>query len=100
MTKYSKEYAMNVLEMLNLSTYVSVIIDESYENQLESAFSAVSKAKNIMVVSALANDIEYANTHNATSCFIYFGDEIDEAMEKGPTHVINKEDQFNNIIIE
>ena len=100
-TKYSREYAFNVLEMLKISTYISVVIDKEYEaNDMEMAFKAVSKAKNILVVSALAKDIEYANSKNAESCFIYFGKEIDEAMEQNPKYVITKEDQFSQIIIE
>lgn len=98
-TKHSKEYAMNVLELLKIGTYVSVFIDKEYEDQMASAFDAV-RANNILVVSALANDIEYANNNNAQSCFVYFGKEIDKAMELNPKYVITKEEQFNDIIIE
>ena len=61
---------------------------------------AINGSKNVLVISSLANDIEFANNNSLTSCLVYFGSEIDLAMEMGPTHVINKTSQLDSIIIE
>lgn len=100
-TKYDKEFALYVLDALKIQTYISIIVDKDVsENQMEKAFESIYEAKHILVISALANDIKIANEKNAQSCFIYFGNEIDEAMDNNPTHIINKAKQINNIIIE
>ena len=100
-TERSKAFAEYVLETLNLTTYVSVIVDkESFENPIVDAFDAVKPAKNILVMTALANDIEVANSKGVSSCLVYYGSEIEAAMEKEPTHVINKVVQLEDIIIE
>lgn len=100
-TKYDKEFALYVLEALKIKTYISIIVDKDLaENQMEKAFDSIKEAKNILVITALANDIKLANEKNAQSCFIYFGSEIDEAMDANPTHVINRAKQINNIVIE
>ena len=67
---------------------------------MEYAFETIKEAKNILVISALAKDINLANSNNATSCLVYYGSEIDSAMEENPTHIINKPEQLSYIIIE
>lgn len=100
-TKYDQEFALHVLEVLKIKTYVSIIVDRKLaDNQMEKAFETIKEAKKVLVISTLANDIKVANDKGAISCLIYFGNEIDEAMEYGPTHVINKAKQINNIVIE
>ena len=100
-TKYTKEYALRVLKLLKINTYVSVIVDKDLsDDQIAKGFEAVSKANNILVISSLANDIMEANKRGAKSCLIYYGREIDLAMEQDPTYVISKARQLDNIIIE
>ena len=115
-TSYNKEFAEYVLDLLNITSYVSVIIDKDVKinitssdseivkspviNPVEYGFEAIKEAKNILVISSLAADISLANSKNVTSCLVYYGSEIDNAMEYNPTHVINKADQLDNIIIE
>ena len=100
-TERSKAFAEYVLEILHLTTYVSVIVDkDSFENPIIYAFDTVKPAKNILVMTSLANDIEVANSKGVSSCLIYYGSEIEAAMEKEPTHVINKVVQLEDIIIE
>lgn len=100
-TKYSKEYALYILQLLKINTYVSIIIDKDLnENQIVEAFNSIHQAKNVLVISSKAADIAYANEKNAKSCLVYFGKELDEAMDLGPTYVINKIRDFDNIIIE
>ena len=100
-TKYSKEMAEYVLEVLRITPYVSIIIDKDLSNDsMNKALESINGAKNILVISALAADIEFANNNNAASCLVYYGKEIDLAVEKGPTHIINKISQLDNIIIE
>ena len=100
-TDYSKDFAEYVLDGLKITTYVSVIIDKGLSSEpIKEAFNAVSDAKNILVISSLVKDIEEANSKNAKSCLVYYGNEIDLAMEESPSYVINKTEQLNNIIIE
>ncbi len=100
-SKYSKKTVEYILEVLKITKYVSIIIDKDLTNDpLNEALKAVKDAKNILVISAKANDIEFANKNNFASCLIYYGKEIDLAMEKGPTYVINKISQLDNVIIE
>lgn len=99
-TSYDKQFAEHVLELLKSTTYVSVIVDNDLsENVMEKAFDVMPKAKNILVVSALAADIEIAKNKGASSCLVYYGAEIEAAMEKEPTHVINKIIQLEDIIV-
>ena len=99
-TNYSKEFAEYVLELLKITTFVSVIIDKDLsENPMDEAFKAINKAKNILVITALALDIKLANNKGASSCLVYYGSEIEAAMEQEPTHVINKIIQLEDIII-
>ena len=101
MSNYSKEVTEYILELLKITSYVSVIVDkELTDNQIEYAFNAVKDAKNILVISALALDISAANNKNAETCLIYYGSEVDSAMEENPTHVINKPDQLDIIVVE
>ena len=100
-TNYSKEFAEYVLELLNITTYVSIIVDKDLsENPMEYAFETTKEAKNILVISSFASDINLANSKNSASCLVYYGKEIDSAMEEGPQHVINKAEQLDYIIIE
>ena len=100
-TSYNKEFAEYVLDLLKITSYVSIIVDKDLnENQMEYAFETIKEAKNILVISALAKDINLANSNNATSCLVYYGSEIDSAMEENPTHIINKPEQLSYIIIE
>ena len=98
-TKYSKEVAEYILAVLKITTYVSIIIDKDL-GDMNTALNSINGSKNILVISSLANDIEFANNYGLTSCLIYFGPEIDLAMEMGPTYVINKTSQLDSIIIE
>lgn len=99
-TKYSKNFAEEVLKLLGITTYVSIIIDKDLgDNLLDIAFSSIKESKNKLVISSLANDILYAKNHNARSCLIYFGNELDEALEYEPTFVVTKESQLDDIII-
>lgn len=101
MTKYDKEYALNILELLKINTYVSIIVDKDLcENQTVEAFRAIPNAKNIMVVSSKANDICVAKEFDAKTCLVYYGKELDEAMEYDPTYVINKVRDFDNILVD
>ena len=100
-TKYSKEAAEYILQRLNIMTYVSVIIDKDLgDDGVSIALNSISKANNILLISALAKDIEFANQNNLTSCLVYYGKELDLAMENNPTHVINKMNQLDTVIIE
>ena len=100
-TNRDKTFAEYVLNALKITTYVSVIVDKDMsENPIEAAFDAVKTSKNVLVITALASDIEVANKKEASSCLVYYGSEIEEAMEKEPTHVINKVVQLEDIIIE
>ena len=100
LSKYSKEIVEDLLETLKITTYVSIIIDKDLAaNQIECAFEAIKDAKNILVISSVANDIKVGKEKGAETCLIYYGD-IDEAMEENPTHIINKPDQLDYIIIE
>lgn len=100
-TNYSKEFAEYVLDELKITTYVSIIVDKNLSAKpIEKAFDTIKDAKNILLISSLASDIEFAKGKNAQSCLVYFGREIDLAMEKEPTYVINKVSQLDNIIIE
>ena len=100
-TNRKKEFAEYVLELLKITTYVSIIIDKDLSDGLmNAALNSISSAKNVLVISALANDIEFANNNNLTSCLVYFGKEIDLAVEKEPTHIINNINQLDSIIIE
>ena len=100
-TNRDKAFAEYVLDALKITTYVSVIIDKDMsENPIEAAFDAVKTSKNILVVTALVSDVEVTKNKEASSCLVYFGREIDEAMEKEPTYVINKVVQLEDIIIE
>ena len=101
MSNYSKEVTEYILELLKITSYVSVIVDkELTDNQIECAFNAVKEAKNILVISALTLDISAANNKNAETCLIYYGSEVDNAMEENPTHVINKPEQLDIIVVE
>lgn len=100
-TNRNKKFAEYVLELLNITTYVSIIIDKDLsDNLMDESLKAIASAKNVLVISALAKDIEFANSNNAQSCLVYFGKEIELAVEKEPTHIINNVNQLNNIIIE
>ena len=100
-TNRDKSFAEYVLAALKITTFVSVIVDKDMsENPIDAAFEAVKTAKNILVVTALASDVEVANNKEASSCLVYFGREIDEAIEKEPTYVINKVVQLEDIIVE
>ena len=96
-TKYDKKFAEEVLERLNITAYVSIIISNT--TSLDLAFNAVKEANNILVVSSRASDIIEAQNHNADSCLVYYGKEIDLAVEKEPTHIINRIVQLDDIII-
>ena len=95
----SSAESLAILDTLKITTYVSIIIDEEL-GDINTALNSISGSKNILVITAKANDIEFANNYGLTSCLVYFGSEIDLAMEKGPTHVINKTSQLDSIIIE
>ena len=100
-TNRDKAFAEYVLDALKITTYVSIIVDKDMsENPIEASFDAVKNAKNILVMTALASDVEAANRKEASSCLVYFGSEIEAAMEKEPTYVINKVTQLEDIIIE
>ena len=100
-SNYSKEVTDYLLEKLRITTFVSIIIDkELSENQMLEAFKAIKGAKNILVVSSLAKDIEIAKNKGVETCLIYHGNEIDGAMEHNPTHVVKTAEQLDNIIIE
>ena len=88
-----------ILDVLKITTYVSIIIHKDL-GDMNTALNSINGSKNVLVISSLANDIEFANNYGLTSCFVYFGPEIDLAMEMGPTHVINKTSQLDSIIIE
>jgi phosphatidylglycerol:prolipoprotein diacylglycerol transferase len=98
-TKYSKEVAEYILDVLKITTYISIIIDKDL-GDMNTALNSINGSKNVLVITAKAADIEFANNYGLTSCLIYFGPEIDLAMEMGPTHVINKTSQLDSIIIE
>ena len=99
-SNYSKEVMEYMLEILKITSYVSVLIDKDLaSNQIEYAFNIINDAKHILVISSLVNDIEYALKQNADTCLVYYGF-VDESMELGPKHVINKPDELNYIIIE
>ena len=101
MSSYSKEVVETMLEVLKITTYVSVIVDKDLtQNQIEYAFNACKDAKHILVISSKADDILAAQQKEALSCLVYFGEEIDASMEYGPNHVINKVEDLNYIIIE
>ena len=67
---------------------------------MEYAFNACREAKHILVISSKANDILSAQQNNALSSLVYFGEEIDTAMDLGPKYVINKAEELNYIIVE
>ena len=99
-TNYDKHFAEYVLETLKSTKYVSVIVDKDLdENPMNKAFDIMQKAKNILVVTALASDIEMAKNNGASSCLVYYGSEIETAIEKEPTHIINKIIQLEDIIV-
>lgn len=99
-TKYDKKFAEAVLELLKITTYVSIIIDnELTTNLMDKAFEALHDARNIIVVSSLSSDIEEAHNHNARSCLVYYGKELELAVEKEPDYIINNITQLDDIIV-
>ena len=95
-TSYSLEFALNALDVLKLSTYISII---TTDNDINGAINKINDAKNILVISSKKGDVLAANNHNAKSCLVCFGDEIDEACELEPTYLINRVSQLDQIII-
>ena len=95
-TSYKTEYALAVLDTLKIGTYISLI---SEDNNVDEAIANIHDAKNILVISSKKDDILAANNNNVRSCLVCFGDEIDEAIELAPTHLINKATQLDQIII-
>ena len=100
-TKYSKEYALEILQLLKINTYVSIIVDKDLaENQITEAFKAISNAKNILVITTKANDISVAKENIAETCLIYYGKELDEAMDLDPDYIVNKARDFDIILVD
>lgn len=93
-TKYDKEFAEYVLQLLKITTYVSIIIDEgiSDNNPLEKALESISGAKHILVISNLKEDIKFANKNELLSST------FDNDLEA--TYKLRKFIDLDNIVIE
>ena len=93
-TKYDKEFAEFVLELLKITRYVSIIVDNeiSDNNPLPKALDSVSGARHILVISNLKEDIKLANQSEVLSCS--FDSELNS------TYKLSKFVELDNIIIE
>ena len=93
-TKYDKEFAEYVLELLGITRFVSIIVDEeiSDSNPLQKALDSISSAKHILVISNTKEDIKLAKEHEIESCS--FASDLDS------TYNLRKFIELDNIIIE
>ena len=93
-TKYDKEFAEYVLELLGITRFISIIVDEeiSNSNPLQKALDSISNAKHILVISNTKEDIKLAKEHEVESCS--FTSDLDS------TYNLRKFIDLDNIIIE
>ena len=97
-SKFDKKLVDLLIEELGISMYVSVRLEDN--PTCEKALHVFNNQKNVMVISDSAVDMRLAHQVNAQTVLVSYSDYYDEAMEEGPTHIINRFPEMFNYIIE
>ena len=97
-SKFDKELIDLMLNELGIGIYVSVRLEEN--PTCKNALNTFKNQKNVMVITDSVDDLKLAKNHHAQTSLVSYSDYYDEAVEEGPTHIINRFPEMFNYIIE